>query len=64
MADSKDRISAAAEADQPNPGAEKIVDASDADIALAAMGYKPVSCTHGRPRAPCVYVSTLGLPSG
>lgn len=49
MADSKDKISAAAEADQPNPGPEKIVDASDADIALAAMGYKPVSDT--RPTA-------------
>lgn len=50
MADSKDRISAAAETDQPNPGHEKIVDASDADIALAAMGYKPVSDTQATAR--------------
>ncbi|KAI7775566.1 hypothetical protein LA080_006577 [Diaporthe eres] len=40
MAD-KDRISAAATPDQHDPAHEK-VDASDADIALAAMGYKPV----------------------
>lgn len=45
MADSKDRISAAATDDQPNPAMEK-VQASDADVALAAMGYKPVSYTH------------------
>lgn len=45
MAESKDGISAAATADQPQRAPEKIVDASDADMALAAMGYKPVS-TH------------------
>jgi hypothetical protein len=45
MADSKDKISAAATADQANSSQEKVMDASDADIALAAMGYKPVS-TH------------------
>lgn len=43
MAESKDGISAAATADQPQRAPEKIVDASDADVALAAMGYKPVS---------------------
>ena len=48
MVDSKDRISAAATVDQPRPEQIK-VDASDADIALAAMGYKPVS-THIRSR--------------
>ncbi|KAG8158462.1 hypothetical protein KVR01_011584 [Diaporthe batatas] len=41
MADSKDGISAADAAAHPQ-GAEKVIDASDADIALAAMGYKPV----------------------
>lgn len=44
MADPKDSISAAATANQPDPAHEK-VDASDADMALAAMGYKPVSNT-------------------
>lgn len=45
MADSKDGISAAATADQAQPAQEKVVNASDADIALAAMGYKPVSAS-------------------
>lgn len=57
MADSKDRISAAASTDQPNPADEK-VEASDADIALAAMGYKPVSNTRAHSNnAPCAYAS-------
>lgn len=43
MADSKDRISAADTAAHAPSSPEKVVDASDADIALAAMGYKPVS---------------------
>lgn len=52
MAD-KDRISAAATPDQHDPAHEK-VDASDADIALAAMGYKPVSGTRVLTRPACV----------
>lgn len=47
MADSKDKISAADTTGQPPTAQEKVIDASDADIALAAMGYKPVS----KPRA-------------
>lgn len=54
MADSKDRISAATD-DQPNP--EK-VHASDADMALAAMGYKPVSYTH-TPSTPAARTKTM-----
>lgn len=53
MADPKDRISAAATPDQHDPAHEK-VDASDADIALAAMGYKPVSGTWFITRYACV----------